>query len=142
MFTLIQCGFRTSAKVSLLTAVAVSLAKELPAKTEMDQEALAAPVSEETKFGELVARSLPMRELFATLERVAPAPSEQRIFRPPHGRYTLATIRSAQAAGFEGPLGEAARDIFARAVDRAGNRQRRHFGRDRSTGYRRSTEHR
>src|SRR6202008_3675441 len=37
----------------------------------------------------------------ATLERVAPAPSEQRIFRPPHGRYTLATIRSAQAAGFD-----------------------------------------
>jgi peptidoglycan/xylan/chitin deacetylase (PgdA/CDA1 family) len=37
----------------------------------------------------------------ATLERIAPAPSERRIFRPPHGRYTLATIRTAQAAGFD-----------------------------------------
>ncbi|HTJ28528.1 MAG TPA: polysaccharide deacetylase family protein [Candidatus Limnocylindria bacterium] len=37
----------------------------------------------------------------AALRGVAPAPSELRIFRPPHGRYTLATLRVAQAAGFD-----------------------------------------
>lgn len=37
----------------------------------------------------------------ATLERIAPDPAERRLFRPPHGRYTLATIRAAQAAGFD-----------------------------------------
>ncbi len=35
------------------------------------------------------------------LERIAPQPSEAVLFRPPHGRYTLATIRAAQAAGFD-----------------------------------------
>ena len=37
----------------------------------------------------------------ASLERIAPDPAERRSFRPPHGRYTLATIRTAQAAGFD-----------------------------------------
>ncbi len=37
----------------------------------------------------------------ASLERIAPDPAERRLFRPPHGRYTLATIRTAQAAGFD-----------------------------------------
>ncbi len=37
----------------------------------------------------------------AALERLAPQPSERREFRPPHGRYTLATVRAAQAAGFD-----------------------------------------
>jgi peptidoglycan-N-acetylglucosamine deacetylase len=37
----------------------------------------------------------------ASLERIAPDPAERRLFRPPHGRYTLATIRVAQAAGFD-----------------------------------------
>ena len=37
----------------------------------------------------------------ASLERIAPDPSERRLFRPPHGRYTAATIRVAQAAGFD-----------------------------------------
>ena len=36
-----------------------------------------------------------------TLHRIAPAPGERRFFRPPHGRYTLDTIRVAQAAGFD-----------------------------------------
>ncbi len=36
----------------------------------------------------------------ASLERIVPDPAERRLFRPPHGRYTLATIRVAQAAGF------------------------------------------
>lgn len=37
----------------------------------------------------------------AALERIVPDPAERRLFRPPHGRYTLATIRTAQAAGFD-----------------------------------------
>jgi peptidoglycan/xylan/chitin deacetylase (PgdA/CDA1 family) len=37
----------------------------------------------------------------AALERIAPDPAERRLFRPPHGRYTLATIRAAQAAGYD-----------------------------------------
>jgi peptidoglycan-N-acetylglucosamine deacetylase len=37
----------------------------------------------------------------AALRSVVPTPSEARIFRPPHGRYTLGTIRVAQAAGFD-----------------------------------------
>jgi peptidoglycan/xylan/chitin deacetylase (PgdA/CDA1 family) len=37
----------------------------------------------------------------ASLERIAPDPAERRLFRPPHGRYTTATIRVAQAAGFD-----------------------------------------
>jgi peptidoglycan-N-acetylglucosamine deacetylase len=37
----------------------------------------------------------------ATLDRIAPDPAERRLFRPPHGRYTLGTIRAAQAAGFD-----------------------------------------
>jgi peptidoglycan/xylan/chitin deacetylase (PgdA/CDA1 family) len=35
------------------------------------------------------------------LRRIAPESSESRLFRPPHGRYTLATLRAAQAAGFD-----------------------------------------
>jgi len=35
-----------------------------------------------------------------TLETIAPDPAEQALFRPPHGRYTLATIHAAQAAGY------------------------------------------
>lgn len=37
----------------------------------------------------------------AALERIVPDPAERRLFRPPHGRYTLATVRTAQAAGFD-----------------------------------------
>ena len=37
----------------------------------------------------------------AALERLVPDPAVRRLFRPPHGRYTLATIRAAQAAGFD-----------------------------------------
>lgn len=37
----------------------------------------------------------------ATLGRIAPDPAERRLFRPPHGRYTVATLRAAQAAGFD-----------------------------------------
>jgi peptidoglycan-N-acetylglucosamine deacetylase len=37
----------------------------------------------------------------AALERIAPDPAERRLFRPPHGRYTVATLRAAQAAGFD-----------------------------------------
>ena len=37
----------------------------------------------------------------AALERIAPDPAERRLFRPPHGRFTLATIRAAQAAGYD-----------------------------------------
>lgn len=36
----------------------------------------------------------------AALEAIAPDPSERTTFRPPHGRYTLDTIRAAQAAGY------------------------------------------
>lgn len=42
-----------------------------------------------------------LRDGAASLERIAPDPAERRLFRPPHGRYTLATIRAAQAAGFD-----------------------------------------
>jgi peptidoglycan/xylan/chitin deacetylase (PgdA/CDA1 family) len=34
------------------------------------------------------------------LEAIAADPAERTLFRPPHGRYTLATIRAAQAAGY------------------------------------------
>jgi peptidoglycan/xylan/chitin deacetylase (PgdA/CDA1 family) len=34
------------------------------------------------------------------LERLAPDPAERTTFRPPHGRYTDATIRAAQSAGY------------------------------------------
>jgi peptidoglycan/xylan/chitin deacetylase (PgdA/CDA1 family) len=37
----------------------------------------------------------------ASLERIAPDPAERRLFRPPHGRYTSATIRVAQTSGFD-----------------------------------------
>jgi peptidoglycan/xylan/chitin deacetylase (PgdA/CDA1 family) len=37
----------------------------------------------------------------AALERIVPDPAERRLFRPPHGRYTLVTLRTAQAAGFD-----------------------------------------
>jgi peptidoglycan/xylan/chitin deacetylase (PgdA/CDA1 family) len=36
----------------------------------------------------------------AVLERLAPDPAERTSFRPPHGRYTEATIRAAQSAGY------------------------------------------
>ena len=36
----------------------------------------------------------------AALEAVAPDPAEHAQFRPPHGRYTLATVRAAQTAGY------------------------------------------
>lgn len=42
-----------------------------------------------------------LRDGAASLERIAPDPSERTEFRPPHGRYTLSTIRAAQAAGFD-----------------------------------------
>jgi len=37
----------------------------------------------------------------ATLARIADQPSIHRLFRPPHGRYRRATLRAAQAAGFD-----------------------------------------
>ena len=37
----------------------------------------------------------------ATLQRIAPDPAELRFFRPPHGRYTLDTIRTVQSAGYD-----------------------------------------
>jgi peptidoglycan/xylan/chitin deacetylase (PgdA/CDA1 family) len=37
----------------------------------------------------------------AALERIAPDPAERRLFRPPHGRFTVATLRAAQSAGFD-----------------------------------------
>lgn len=37
----------------------------------------------------------------ATLGRIVADPAERRLFRPPHGRYTVATLRVAQAAGFD-----------------------------------------
>ncbi|HZO92529.1 MAG TPA: polysaccharide deacetylase family protein [Candidatus Baltobacteraceae bacterium] len=42
-----------------------------------------------------------LRDGAASLERIAPQRSESEMFRPPHGRFTLATIRAAQAAGFD-----------------------------------------
>jgi peptidoglycan/xylan/chitin deacetylase (PgdA/CDA1 family) len=42
-----------------------------------------------------------LRSGAASLERIAPDPAERRLFRPPHGRYSVATIRVAQAAGFD-----------------------------------------
>jgi peptidoglycan-N-acetylglucosamine deacetylase len=35
------------------------------------------------------------------LQGIAPDPAERTTFRPPHGRYTLETIRAAQAAGYD-----------------------------------------
>lgn len=37
----------------------------------------------------------------ASLERIAPDAAERRLFRPPHGRFTVATLRAAQSAGFD-----------------------------------------
>jgi peptidoglycan-N-acetylglucosamine deacetylase len=37
----------------------------------------------------------------ASLTRIAPDPAERTLFRPPHGRFTTATLRAAQAAGFD-----------------------------------------
>jgi peptidoglycan/xylan/chitin deacetylase (PgdA/CDA1 family) len=37
----------------------------------------------------------------SALERIAPDPAERRLFRPPHGRYTVATLQAAQATGFD-----------------------------------------
>jgi len=42
-----------------------------------------------------------LRDGAAALERIAPDPAERHLFRPPHGRYTPATVRVAQAAGFD-----------------------------------------
>ena len=42
-----------------------------------------------------------LRDGAAALERIVPNPAERRMFRPPHGRYTVATVRVAQAAGFD-----------------------------------------
>jgi peptidoglycan-N-acetylglucosamine deacetylase len=42
-----------------------------------------------------------LRQGAAVLERIAPDPAERRLFRPPHGRYTLATILAAQGAGYD-----------------------------------------
>jgi len=70
-----------------------------------------------------------LRDGAASLERIAPDPAERRLFRPPHGRFTVATLRAAQSAGFDTILwsddpgdwravtAEALRDhILARAV--------------------------
>jgi peptidoglycan/xylan/chitin deacetylase (PgdA/CDA1 family) len=37
----------------------------------------------------------------AVLQRIAPDSAERTSFRPPHGRYTAATLQAAQAAGFD-----------------------------------------
>jgi len=42
-----------------------------------------------------------LRDGAASLERIAPDPAERRLFRPPHGRYTVATLRAAQSARFD-----------------------------------------
>lgn len=42
-----------------------------------------------------------LRDGAAALERIAPDPAERRLFRPPHGRYTAATLRAAQSAGYD-----------------------------------------
>ena len=47
------------------------------------------------------AVSAELRAGAATLARIADQPAIHRLFRPPHGRYTRATLRRAQAAGFD-----------------------------------------
>jgi peptidoglycan/xylan/chitin deacetylase (PgdA/CDA1 family) len=42
-----------------------------------------------------------LREGAAALERIVPDPAERSMFRPPHGRYTAATLRAAQSAGYD-----------------------------------------
>jgi peptidoglycan/xylan/chitin deacetylase (PgdA/CDA1 family) len=42
-----------------------------------------------------------LRDGAASLERIAADPAERTLFRPPHGRFTTATLRAAQAAGFD-----------------------------------------
>ena len=42
-----------------------------------------------------------LREGAATLDRIARDPAEQRLFRPPHGRFTVDTLRTAQREGFD-----------------------------------------
>jgi peptidoglycan-N-acetylglucosamine deacetylase len=42
-----------------------------------------------------------LRDGAASLERIAPDPAERHLFRPPHGRFTVATLRAAQSAGFD-----------------------------------------
>ena len=42
-----------------------------------------------------------LKEGTVSLQRIAPDPSELHLFRPPHGRYTLATIQAAQGAGYD-----------------------------------------
>jgi peptidoglycan/xylan/chitin deacetylase (PgdA/CDA1 family) len=42
-----------------------------------------------------------LRDGAAALGRIAPDPAERRLFRPPHGRYTVATLLTAQAEGYD-----------------------------------------
>jgi len=42
-----------------------------------------------------------LRDGAALLGRIAPDPAERKLFRPPHGRYTAATLRTAQAEGYD-----------------------------------------
>jgi peptidoglycan/xylan/chitin deacetylase (PgdA/CDA1 family) len=45
-----------------------------------------------------------LRDGAAALRAIAPDPAEATLFRPPHGRYTLATLQAAQAAGYTAVL--------------------------------------
>jgi len=42
-----------------------------------------------------------LRDGAAVLGRIAPDPAERELFRPPHGRYTVATLQTAQAQGYD-----------------------------------------
>ncbi|MBV8581296.1 MAG: polysaccharide deacetylase family protein [Candidatus Eremiobacteraeota bacterium] len=42
-----------------------------------------------------------LRDGAAVLDAIVPDPAERTLFRPPHGRYTAATLRVAQAAGYD-----------------------------------------
>jgi peptidoglycan/xylan/chitin deacetylase (PgdA/CDA1 family) len=42
-----------------------------------------------------------LRDGAASLGRIVRDPAARTLFRPPHGRYTVATLRAAQAAGFD-----------------------------------------
>jgi len=50
------------------------------------------------------AVSAELRDGAAALRAIAPDPAETTLFRPPHGRYTLGTLRAAQAAGYTAVL--------------------------------------
>jgi peptidoglycan/xylan/chitin deacetylase (PgdA/CDA1 family) len=65
---------------------------------EIADHTLTHPNLDQLGDGEVQAE---LRAGAAALERIAPDPAERRLFRPPHGRYTLATIRAAQAAGYD-----------------------------------------